>query len=87
LKGRRFRHATWLLRFLNYLRKNPGAGFIIAFQVLLIYTAVLVSLGDLAQANVMAIRAYYALVIGVLWMLVDYIREEGKGANARRESK
>ena len=65
-------------RFLDYLKENPGAGFIIAFQALIVYAAVLLALGDSAQANEMAVRAYYALVIGVLWMLVDYVRESRK---------
>ena len=67
-----------LKRFLNYLKENPGAGFIIAFQALIVYAAVLLALGDSAQANEMSVMAYYALVIGVLWMLVDYIRPSGR---------
>ena len=73
-----------LKRFLDYLKENPGAGFIIAFQALIVYAAALLALGDLAQANEMAVKAYYALVIGVLWMLVDYIRESRRPSGRSR---
>jgi hypothetical protein len=49
----------------KYFRANPGALFIIAFQILLLSAALLSVEGDFSQASELSVYAFYALVIGV----------------------
>ncbi|MEM0219872.1 MAG: hypothetical protein QW314_03120 [Thermoproteota archaeon] len=52
---------------LHYLNENPGALFIIAFQISLLIAAYYLILGDETLANDIAIYAYYFLVLGVIF--------------------
>ena len=55
------------VRFLlNYFSDNPGALFIIMFQISLIIAAYYLATGREGLANNMAIYAYYFLVLGVV---------------------
>jgi hypothetical protein len=74
----RIRIPRFAIKFIRYLVQNPGALFIIAFQVMLIYTAILLSIGASNLANEIAVRAYYSLVIGVILQLVSYLKSKDK---------
>jgi len=63
-----------LPRIKGYLRDNPGASFIIGFQVLLIVCAGLLILGNSVWAEGVAVVAYFSLVIGVVLQLVSFLR-------------
>jgi len=67
-----------LIKVLRYLKKNPGAPFIIAFQVMLITCAVLLAYGQEAMANNIAIYAFYSLVIGVILQFIAFLKYGGK---------
>jgi len=54
-----------------------GAPFIIVFIVLPLYCAVLLSWGYSAQADKVAVYAYYMLVAGVALQVIDVLIEEG----------
>ena len=66
------------LRIKDYLRENWGAPFIIAFMILLTTAAVYLALGDEANANNIAVYAYYSLVIGVFLQLICFIKYGGE---------
>ena len=55
---------------MRYFRENPGAIFIIGFQVLLISAAAFLIYGDSLLANEVAVYGYYSLVMGVVLQLV-----------------
>ncbi|MDW8045477.1 MAG: hypothetical protein RMJ31_06890 [Nitrososphaerota archaeon] len=59
-----------------YFRENPGAVFIIGFQILLIYAAGALINGETSLANEVAIYAYYSLVVGVVLQLIAFIRSK-----------
>ncbi len=63
----------WLKR---YFKTNPGALFVVAFQILLVSAGVLLASGNSAAANEAAIYAFYSLVIGVAMYTIQLIREE-----------
>jgi hypothetical protein len=65
-----------LERLRKYFRANPGALFIIAFQILLLSAALLFVEGDSRQASGLSVYAFYALVIGVGVQAWVAIREE-----------
>ncbi len=60
-----------ILLFLNYLRRNPGSGFIILFMILLIICAFLVMWKNEKAAEILANWAYVLLVIGVIIKFVE----------------
>ena len=62
----------------RYLRENWGAPFVLGFMVLLVVTAVLLSLGLDLLANEVALYAYYALVAGVVLQLVSFLKQGNK---------
>ena len=62
------------LRIKDYLKENWGAPFIIVFMILLTTAAVYLALGDEANANNIAVYAYYSLVIGVFLQLICFIK-------------
>jgi hypothetical protein len=64
----------------KYFRANPGALFIIAFQILLLSAALLFVEGDFRQASELSVYAFYALVIGVAVQVWVAVREERKRA-------
>ena len=63
----------WLKR---YFKTNPGALFVVAFQILLVSAGVLLASGNSAAANEAANYAFYSLVIGVTMYAAQLIREE-----------
>jgi len=63
-------------KHIDYLKRNLGAPFIIAFQILLVSAAIYLAVGAENIANQLAIYAYYSLVIGVFLQLASFIREE-----------
>jgi len=62
-------------RRLRYFRENPGAVFIIGFQVLLVSAAVFLIVGDSVLANEVAVYSYYSLVIGVVLQVASVVRK------------
>lgn len=69
----------FLPRVKRYFKENPGAPFIIGFQVLLIICASLLFQGDLTLANEVAVYAYYLLVVGVVLHFVSFLRHSKEG--------
>lgn len=63
-----------LQRVKKYFRENPGALFIVSFQVLLLVAAGFLVVGNSALANEAAVLAYYWLVIGVVLQLISFLR-------------
>jgi len=61
-------------RIKRYFKDNPGAPFIIGFQLLLLACAGSLIQGNSVMANEVAVYAYFLLVIGVILQLVAYIR-------------
>jgi len=57
----------------TYFRENPGALFILFFQVLLLTCAFLVMGGASALAEEIAVYAYFTLVIGVVLQFFSYL--------------
>ena len=62
-------------KYLRYLKKNPGSGFILAFMFLLIVCAFLLVFGQEKIAGGVANWAYLFLVIGVAIKLVRVLKE------------
>jgi len=71
-------------RIKRYFRENPGASFIVGFQILLLVYAGLLILGNSLRAEGIAVVAYFLLVIGVALQLISFIRHgrEEKDGNA-----
>ncbi|MGA2876208.1 MAG: hypothetical protein ABSE82_11805 [Nitrososphaerales archaeon] len=57
----------------RYLRTNWGAPFVVAFIVLLVASAGLLSAGRSGTANNVAVYAFYALVLGVVLQVASYV--------------
>ena len=55
--------------------RNPGAIFIVGFQVLLISAAVALINGNSLLANEVAVYSYYSLVMGVVLQLASFVRK------------
>ena len=68
----------YLPRIKNYFRRNPGALFIVGFQVLLLVCAGLLFSGYSSWAEGVAVVAYFSLVIGVVLQLISFLRH-GEG--------
>lgn len=64
---------------MRFLKENPSAWFILAFQVLLAACAVMLVFGLGAMAEGVAVVAYFALVIGVILQLVRFLRHGSNG--------
>jgi hypothetical protein len=62
----------------KYFRANPGALFIVAFQILLASAAVLFLEGNFGSANEVSTVAFLVLVIGIAIQLSVLVREERK---------
>lgn len=58
----------------KYFKENPGAIYVVAFQVLLLVCAGLLIQGNSVLAEGVAIIAYFLLVIGVFWQLIFFVR-------------
>jgi ABC-type iron transport system FetAB permease component len=63
-----------LPRAKRYFRENPGALFVIAFQILLLVCAGLLIGGNSVWADGLAVVAYFSLVIGVVLQLIFFLR-------------
>lgn len=61
-------------RIKRYLKDNPGAPFVIGFQLLLLICAGLLIQGNSVMANEVAGYAYFLLVIGVVLQLIAYVK-------------
>lgn len=61
-------------RIKRYFKDNPGAPFIVSFQLLLLVCAGLLIQGNSVVANEVAVYAYFLLVIGVVMQLIAYVR-------------
>jgi hypothetical protein len=67
----------FFVRAKRFFRENPGAVFVLGFQVLLVMCAVLL-ISDLSfLAEGLAVAAYFLLVIGVVVQLVSFLRGRG----------
>jgi len=73
-----FSMKQYLPRIERYLRDNPGASFVIGFQILLLVCAGLLILGNSVWAEGVAVAAYFSLVIGVVLQLISFLRH-GEG--------
>ena len=71
-------NSSLLVRFKRFLRENPGARFVVGFQVLLVSCAVLLAAGWNLVAEGVAVVAYFMLAVGVLVQLVWYVRHRDK---------
>ena len=58
----------------RYFRENPGALFVVAFQILLFVCAGLLIGGNSFWADGLAVVAYFSLVIGVVLQLISFLR-------------
>jgi hypothetical protein len=58
----------------GYIRLNWGALFVLAFIVLLIAAAALLSVGLSNEANNIAVYAFYALVTGIVLQIASYLK-------------
>lgn len=70
----------------KYLRENPGAPFIVAFQIMLITCAILLASGQEEAANGLAVYAFYSLVAGVLLQFAAFLKY-GKEESASPEDR
>jgi len=69
----------------NYFRNNPGALFIIGFQVLLLVCAGLLFQGNSVLVDEVAVCAYFLLVIGVVLQLIFFVRREKEDKQKLKE--
>ena len=77
---------TVLKKVPKYLRENPGAPFIVAFQIMLVTCAILLASGQEEAANGLAVYAFYSLVAGVLLQFVAFLKY-GKEESASPEDR
>lgn len=70
---------SFLTRFLRFLKENPSAWFILAFQVLLVSCALMLVFGFSNLAEGVAVVAYFALVVGVTVQLIWFLRHSSHG--------
>ena len=61
-------------RWRRYLLENWGSPFVVAFIVLLMTSAIFLSVGESNTANSVAVYAFYALVLGVILQIASYVR-------------
>jgi hypothetical protein len=59
---------------MRFLKENPSAGFVLAFQALLVTCAVMLVFGLSSLAEGLAVVAYFALVADVVLQLVWFVR-------------
>jgi hypothetical protein len=62
----------------RYFKENPGAPFIIGFQISLLSCAFLLSIGKLSLAEKISVYAFCFVVIGVFLQLVSLLKEGKK---------
>lgn len=63
--------SVWIKRF---FRANPGAVFILGFQVLLLACGAMLVFEMAWLAEGVAVVAYFLLVVGVVFQLVCFVR-------------
>jgi hypothetical protein len=68
-----------LAKFVRFLKENPSARFILAFQVLLVACVVMLVFGLGLLAECVAVVAYFALTVGVVWQLIWFLRHGSNG--------
>ena len=71
--------SSFLVRVKRFLRGNPGAVFVLGFQVLLVACAVMLVFGMASVAEGVAVGAYFSLVAGVVLQLVWFVRRGPHG--------
>ncbi|MFQ6080479.1 MAG: hypothetical protein ACE5OW_02285 [Candidatus Bathyarchaeia archaeon] len=59
----------------KYFKRNPGAIFVLAFQILLIAAAITPIDGNQSLTNEIAIYGYYSLVVGIMLQFITFLRE------------
>jgi Kef-type K+ transport system membrane component KefB len=69
-------------RLKAYFKANPGALFVVFFQVLVLSAGVLLVLRASWAANEVAVYAIYSLAAGVALQIVVTVREERKRTRA-----
>ena len=62
----------------GYVKENWGAPFIVAFMSLLIVTSISMVAGLSSLADIVAVYAYSALVVGVFLQLACFLKYRGK---------
>lgn len=73
-------------RIKRYFRENPGALFIIGFQVFLLVCGGLSIIGNSEWANGVAIAAYFLLVIGAILQFISFVRHGEKQEDDDRQA-
>ena len=77
--------AVFLVTLVVYVVRGYDCRLLVAsFIVLLVFAAVFLALGNEFYANKVAVWAYYFLVIGVVGLVVEYVRE-GRGGRLKAE--
>jgi hypothetical protein len=71
-----------LTKIKRYVRANWGSPFIVAFMLLLLFAAVLLSTSSSILADDLAVYAYSALVVGVFLQLVCFLKDRKKVTDA-----
>jgi hypothetical protein len=71
--------SSFWVRAKHFLRGNPGAVFVLGFQILLVACAVMSVLGMASLAEGVAVAAYFLLVAGVVLQLVWSVRRGSHG--------
>jgi hypothetical protein len=66
----------------GYVRENWGSPFIVAFMLLLVSTAVSLSIGWSYLADSTAVYAFCALAVGVILQLVCFLKYTKKPTEA-----
>lgn len=61
----------------KYVRKNPGAPFILFFIGLLCLSALQMVVGNLGMADAIAVYAYLTLVIGIILQVGSLVFNRG----------
>lgn len=69
----------FLVRVRRFFRENPGAVFVLGFQVLLVVCAFLLVFGMVWLAEGFAVGAFFLLVVGVVLQLVWFVRGSDGG--------
>jgi len=69
---------TKLNQLKDYFKANPGTPFILAFMILLLSAATLLSIGRPNDADNVANYAFYSLVLGIAIQVIVKIRASRK---------
>jgi hypothetical protein len=69
---------TKLNQLKDYFKANPGTPFILAFMILLLSAAALLTTGRPNEADNVANYAFYSLVLGIAIQVIVTIRESRK---------